>query len=227
MIPDTINRFKKPLIAASVILVALFIIYFSWSLLVFRVTGTTPANNSKVNTGSNTIYIYFNKELKNDPKNITIVAEGDIVNDYSIDKNKISINLKNTENNKSYTVILRNIVSVDNSTISLYPFKFTTGYVSENDLSKDEKQQLQSQTDKGNIDDPIILVLPYNNPNISMNTFYNASGDLIIRVVITLSLADIREGENIAIDRYKEQAKQYLISNDIDPNDYQFEYIIE
>ena len=124
-------------------------------------------------------------------------------------------------------MILRNIVSVDNSTISLYPFKFTTGYVSENDLSKDEKQQLQSQTDKGNIDDPIILVLPYNNPNISMNTFYNASGDLIIRVVITLSLADIREGENIAIDRYKEQAKQYLISNDIDPNDYQFEYIIE
>lgn len=230
MILDLLKKYKVVIIVIAVIIVILLLISIVLNTIIFRVSNTVPSNNTKINTGTNLITIEFNKDIQNIDNN-SVVSESNIIRSVSVDKNKLSIGVNNLQNNRKYQIIINNIKSTDNQIIDKYVYNFETGFVPESQMSEAERNQAIQQTDKGNTQDPIIKVLPYNTPSYTVNYRFVVVGDeetkTVIDVVIYLNEVDRRAGEIESVNFYKKQINDYLIKNGIDINNYQFNYTVK
>lgn len=142
----------------------------------------------------------------------------------------MEIYISNLSNNRNYQIIIKTIKSQDNQLISDYIYSFKTGYVPEDQMSEREKEQAIQQNDRGNTEDPIISVLPYSTPSYRVTYQFRVVGEektqIFIVANIYLNEVDKRAGVELSTEFYKKQINDYLVSNGINPKDYQIEYTV-
>lgn len=217
---------KKALITLGIILMIGLIGWGIYSLSIFRVSDTSPANGSTISRGQATIVISFNRDIQ--PVNLEnqIISSDNIIYGVSTNKNQLIIQTRDLKLDTKYSIALKNITSTKNEVIKLYTYTFTNKYVAYNEQSKSQQdQQLQNQG-KGNIEDIALQVLP-----ISTDTYYISSelldqpqGDKKIKIIIALLITDQQTTNTGLVRQYKQQALDFLKQKGINLDNYVVEY---
>lgn len=212
-----------------IVVVVLFVLLIGWGLyrlLVFQVVSTNPANNAKISAGATTVTFTFNKELT-DVNSIQVKASDNIILKSEVDKNKLNVYLISLQPDKSYDIFLQNISASDGQRIDYYQLHFTNQYIPFNQQSQQVQEQQIKTTDKGNIDDPAVKVLPKYAKDYSIK--YELFGEpsqkgKYIKLHINLLLSQFDANNKAKILEYKNEALDYLKTNGVNPNDYVIEY---
>jgi len=79
-------------------------------------------------------------------------------------------------------------------------------------------------TELANQEDPIMEYLPYSTPNVSIT--YAAKYEKTLDVKIETSAADERDNPEKYINQYKQEAKDWIKSKNLDPDEYTLSYTI-
>lgn len=197
-----------------------------YRLLVFQVVSTTPNNNSKISAGATTVTFSFNKEL-GDISSIKIKASDNIILKSEVSKTNLNVYLVNLQQDKSYTIYLQNITSTDGQKIDDYQLHFSNLYIPYNQQSREAQDQAIKTTDKGNIDDQAVKILPKYDKDYSITyeLFSEPSQKgKYVKLHITLLLSQFDVNNKTKIAEYKNKALEFLKSNGLNPNDYVIEY---
>lgn len=225
-----INRQKLIRISATIAIVAagLFAAYY---FLTFHVTGTTPSLR-KVAAITPIIKVNFNKPIKSVGE-VTIKGGDNILHSYTFDGKQLRILLNKMEVNKTITITLTDVVSTDDYTIGTKVLTFTTKDIAADKLPKDQFDELiiQQDRDTNANADPISAVLPHSTLHYTATLEVagvrdDGSNRMGAYVEINLSASDVRIDREQAIDDYKTEFVDYLVSKGIDSTNYQIVYKI-
>jgi len=222
------NSGNKILWVVGIISIAIIAALVSYRFFVFQIISTTPKNGGEANSSSQTlVVIETNKDLEQNNESLQVLASDDIVNGYKIEKNKLLIQLRNMSINKSYELYIKNIKASDQSKINSYTLKFKNTYQNFNTLSKEEQDKQIADTDKGNIDDPVVKYLPITTDAYYISyVLYDKPDEKgkYQKIVIALLISNPDLENTQMIQDYKKQALDYLKSKGINPNEYVLEY---
>jgi hypothetical protein len=144
-----------------------------------------------------------------------------------VDKNKLILFVSNINQVKKYQIQLKDIKSKDGNAISFISYQFEGAFVPYGQLSDSEKNRQIKETDKGNLQDPVMSILPKYGDNyaIKYELFGEPSqkGKYIKLNIILLLEAQSIDNRDLA-RQYKNEALDFLKSNNINPNDYVIRY---
>lgn len=214
---------KKNIILLLVLLFTTLIGLFVYRSMTFRLVGVEP-NTNHVSVISPFIDISFNKPLKKDsiePKsNTTTLAGFDIV-----DKKTIRVFFDDLQLDSNNTITIELVESEGGKQLHNLSFNFTAKDISFENLSKAQQEAILKQQDTPNTkrDDPVLAYVPYGGLNFELNAVVQDE-QLILQAKLLLSAADVRIDANSAIERYKQEVRDYITSKGLNPDSYTIDY---
>lgn len=196
----------------------------------FHLVRSIPDRTGAVSTAANIFELQFNRELKSGVNYATRLNDpGKIVKQISIKQKVMLLYVVHLNRDQRYSLSINNIEAADGSKIPSVDFSFTARFVPADKLPKEQLKQLQQQTDRGNIDDPILARLPYGGLHFSISSSFtansNSAGGLVLDARLLLDKSDLSE-KSAAIAKYKQQVIDYIKSLGLDPNKYTINYIV-
>ena len=221
------SRYKKIIWSVIIIIIVSFLAWGIYILLVFQVLSISPSQNSKISGGSGQITFNFNRDLDTIDLGKQMYSSEGLAIIAQLDKNKLTLFVSNINQVKKYQIQLKDIKSKDGNTISYINYQFEGAFVPYGQLSDSEKNRQIQETDKGNLQDPVMSILPKYGDNYVIK--YELFGEpsqkgKYIKLNITL-LLDAQNIDNQDLARqYKNEALGFLKSNNINPNDYVIRY---
>jgi len=221
-----LSKYKKPITIVVVIISVLLFIFIIYRNFYFQILSVAPAD-SKVNIGSSFIIINTNKALKELSNDSIIESPSNIVQKVETKKNQIIITTKNIEKDKKYKIVIKDITSSSGDKINFYQYYFTGKYITYNGLNNEVKQESLKTTDKGNINDRAIEILPK-----TTDKFYlkyelfpePTQKGRYVKIIAALLITKYQETDLKLISDYKKSAIKYLVDNGVDPNSYVIEW---
>lgn len=79
-------------------------------------------------------------------------------------------------------------------------------------------------SDSESLTDPLLAFLPYETLNYSVKPRLDDKGSVILVIDISLSESDYRSGVENIVSQYKNEIFEWIKSNGLDPNNYQYQY---
>lgn len=194
----------------------------------FGVTKIIPGNKGTIATSTDTFEIRFNRELdaSKDYKKDSI-DDGGIIKSIKAEKKSLFITVKQLKEGTSYNFTIRNIYDKKGSFVSSLPFSFKATYISEANLTKEQRDLMAKNTDKGISIDPLLSQLPYGGINWVLTGDYESTESgtiLVINAKITFSKSDVTTDKAAAFTTYKKQINDYITSLKLDPAKYNIRY---
>lgn len=224
---EFIRRNKNLLIAAAAIAVVVITIYFVvFNVVLFRVLSTAPENNGAVNLGQSAVIFNFTKDIEAVDMKSQLASSGDILISTEVNKSKLTVYVKNINQNEAYSIELKNIKSKSGEVISSYKLNFQGKYIEASQLNQQILETLEKQTDSNlnpGLEDPVTKLLPKRTSEYSMNfILYQdpSQKGKYVRIETVLFIPDYELENNALIIDYKNKALKYLKDNNINPNDY-------
>lgn len=192
---------------------------------VFRVTEVSP-NVDKVSVISPYLEITFSKNISKD--GLSVEATSDIVSKRTITDNKLQLRLSGMKVNKTYTINLENVMSVDGKKITNKSYSFVAKDIPYSRLSDEEQKAISDIQDSyaPTKSDPILNYLPYGTTEFSLEAVATDNASLVIKADLLLSAADVRSNRQASIDAYRQAVIDYIKSIKLDPNSYNIEYTV-
>jgi len=224
---DFLKRNKNLLIAAAVIAIVVITIYFVvFNVVLFRVLSTAPDNNGSINLGQSAVIFNFTKDIEAVDMKSQVASSKDILISSDVNKNKLTVYVKNINKNEAYSIELKNIKSKSGEVIASYKLNFKGKYVEAKQLNQETLKTLEKQTDSNlnpGLEDPVTKLLPKRTSEYSMNfILYQdpSQKGKYVRIETVLFIPDYELDNNALIIDYKNKALKYLKDNNINPNDY-------
>lgn len=214
---ETFRRYKIPVIITIILLVlALVGIYIYQTFYTFRVTSSSPEQNSVVSYQTPLVRISFNKEISSE--NISLELPKELVTSYFVEKNSLNINIfSGLVANKEYDLVVKSISSKDGMKLGEYKIHFSTN--SSNALAKDDEKIIleRQQSNKPSLlSDPVLEHVPYNTREYYIEPYLDTTSDgngaITLKVTVYLSRDDLKSGRDVSIQRIQNSAKEYLNS---------------
>ncbi len=223
---------NKIIAIVCILALALFGFYKVWQSSQFRVVSTTPSTSRAVATSTSVIKIDFSHDLSEDAQyDRTLLAEGQsIVREVERRGQSIYVRLFELKEGDTYRIVFRDILSASGKVIKSYELGFRATYIPHNRISQAQKDLEAGETDRFEPDDPILDHIPYSSIGYSIEPVHDTTEEGVYTVSVNakifLSNAD-RGFEEQAIEMYRNQIFDYLKSKNINPDNYQFNYIIQ
>ncbi len=227
---------RRNIIRATAVIAVAVLLYIAGSVaynyFFFYAKSASPRNHTAVASSTPQAVITFNKDL--DPnqdiyKDITIEPQTRIYSTIAIDKNKLIITFNALNIDTDYSITFKEIRATNGKVIKNFTYAIKTKYVPYNELSTAQQEKSMEGVDKGNIDDPVLSVIPYSTLNYQItpayNTRDNGSAYLVVKIALRLTNAD-RGNEAAALEIHKKEALDYLRSKNINPDNYTIEYTV-
>lgn len=192
---------------------------------VFRVTEVSP-DVDKVSVISPYLEITFSKNISKD--GLSVDATNDVVSKRIITDNKLQLRLSGMKVNKTYTINLENVMSVDGKKITNKSYSFVAKDIPYSRLSDEEQKAISDIQDSyaPTKSDPILNYLPYGTTDFSLEAVATDNASLVIKADLLLSAADVRSNRQASIDAYRQAVIDYIKSIKLDPNSYNIEYTV-
>lgn len=216
---EAVQKYKTPLIIALVVIVLLCVgVYFYQNIYTFRVSSSTPSQNSVVSYQTPIISIDFTKELSE--KDIQLDLPKELVTSYFVEKSTLNINIfSGLVANKEYDFVVKSVSSKDGMKLGEYTLHFSTN--SSNTLSKDNENivlERQNNNKPALLSDPVLQHVPYNTREYYIEPYLDSTSDgkgsVTLKITVYLSRDDINKGRDASIQRIQNTAKEYLASLD-------------
>lgn len=206
--------------------------YVVWSVLTFRITGTTP-NSNNISFLVPYVDVEFSEELtKNDT--LTVSSDENIVKSFEVSGSKIRVFLDNDVMfpEDRYTIDLFSVTSKDGSVIEKGTVAFTAKDGTFNELTAEQQEYIldQQQSKKQVVfSDPVLEYLPHSTLDYELSALVapaeETGEDIVyIQAKLLLTEADYRINEEVAVQQYTQEVLDYFVSVGIDPNTYEIEY---
>lgn len=215
---------RKRIIISSVALLFIaaagIIVYRS---ITFRLVGAEP-DTDKVSVISPFIDIYFNKPIKKDsvePKSETTLLAGFDV----IDQKTIRVFFDNLELDSDNTITIESVESTNGKRLHNISLRFKAKDIPFEHLSKKQQDAILKQQDTPNTkrDDPILAYVPYGGLHFELSALVQDE-ELTLQAKLLLTAADVRIDPNAAVERYKQEVRDYITSNSLNPDSYKIDY---
>lgn len=224
---DLYTRYKKPLWIVIILALVLILTWVAYTVLVFQVSSISPSQNSKISGGSGQITFNFNRNLGAIDLGKQVYSSEGLAISAQVDKNKLILFVSNISQAKKYRIKLKDIADKDGNTIDYLEYQFEGAFVPYGQLSDSEKRQQIKETDRGNLKDPAMSILPKYGDNyaIKYELFAEPSqkGKYIgLNIILLLDAQDI-DNQGLA-KQFKNEALDFLKNNNINPNDYVIRY---
>ena len=216
---------KKKIIIGLILLSLAVLTFLVYQTLTFRFIGTNPGTN-KISVISPYIDVEFSKPLNQD--SVALSGENAPISKFDIvDKKILRIFLTELKLDTRYRIIIESIAAEDGKQLKNQEISFTTKDIEFDDLPRDQQQAILELQDKPSPikSDPVLEFLPYGGLNYEINAVTRDS-TTILQVRLLLSAADVRINASAAAEQYKQEARDYISSNGINPKEYTFEYEI-
>lgn len=182
----------------------------------FRVTNIDPGQNTTIQSLTKTVVFSFSKDLSAFDRQTQIKGGEGIVAGSKVDGNKLYVQLKSMEDNRSYELVLVGVTATDGSTINEVSYTFK--YLFDPEAS--------AATEKGS-KDPLVTNLPVSTDQyyISYELLDEPTADgktekLIIALLLTNE--DLADPQKVA--SYKKAALNFLDSKGIVASSYVVEF---
>ncbi|MEI6581676.1 MAG: hypothetical protein WCN86_02275 [bacterium] len=221
------SRYKKIIWGAIILLIASFLVWVMYIVLVFQVLSITPSQNSKISGGSGQVTFNFNRDLDTIDLGKQMYSSEGLSISAQVDKNKLTLFISNINQAKKYQIQLKEIRSKEGNTISYINYQFEGAFVPYGQLSDSEKNRQIKETDKGNLQDPVMGILPKYGDNYAIK--YELFGEpsqkgkyIKLNIILLLDAQNINNKD--LAKQYKNEALDFLKSNNINPNDYVIKY---
>lgn len=225
MLTDFLTRYKRLLIiggGVAILLIIGWVVYYS--VFFFHITNVSP-NPNNISYLSPRFVVEFNKDLAADSAK---VSSSDAAISASVSGKRLIINLPaDLEGNKTYVITINTIGSKNGDVIKDHSISLKTVLNSDSLSDADRKTILDKQqaSKTSTINDPIFNHLPHSTLDYSMTgsltNDVGGSHAITIDIEITLSAADAKIDSQTAVERYHQEALDYLRSlKDIDSNNY-------
>lgn len=208
------SKFTKIATGILLFFVVAGLVYVLFYWLAFFVTKTVPSNNSTLNSDSNEITIYFNKnisETKDSLKNKIILQPGVKYSDIKVKDNYLRLYGTEFESHKSYALTLLNIKAESGQVINQKTIKFKTG-----DLPLIEKDESKY---------PLQFDLPYSNSHFQIDA--TKIGDQVtykISVLAILNRPSQEQEYRQQLHQYSQEALDWLKAKGVDTTKYKVEF---
>lgn len=226
------NQKKLLIIIFGALALFIFGAYKIWENAQFRVLQTTPSITNTISTSTSVIKIDFSHDLSDEVAyNHTLILDGQsIVNEVERHERSLYIRIFELEEGKTYKISFAPIKSTNGNTIDKLRLEFKAVFIPYERLSQAQKELEAGETDRFEAEDPVLEFIPYSTLGYSLEPVNGVSEEgsyeLLINLKIFLSNAD-RGYEQEATEAYKNQAFEYLRSNDINPESYKFNYLVQ
>lgn len=206
---------KLALLALSLIGVAL-VAYFAYTYFTFRVVSTEPGKDA--NVGSSVVFT-FNKDLAN-PQDIKFKVSPNIPGNVTISGRKVTFKPSESYKlNTTYVATIDSITARNGSKLTNIKTTFRPSFVSEADMSEDDRNNLVNQTDKLEKENTILTKLPYttNEFKVDYDVIQDAEGNetLILRVTLfaILNRSDQYNTYVAQLNEYKSKSVAWIEQN--------------
>jgi hypothetical protein len=226
-----IKKYILPVIILLVIGVSVVVGLTIWRNSQFRLVTSTPSTKGTIPTSTGTFKLTFNQELGSFDMYQDI--EGDnktLVSDVETNGNTLYLYIKTLAPGSVYKFNLRNIKSKSGETITSIPFNVRATYVPFNRLPKEQQDLEVSKTDRDNISDPILNILPYQGEDYYLEAEFSADDEeipiLIINAELFIRKVDLGKENTQIISEFEPRIFAYLRSKNIDPEKYDYRYTI-
>lgn len=218
------------IISAALLLLLLALVQV-WQNSQFRVVNTLPLQGTRMPTGTSVIKLELNKSISTDSIQLKQVQDPQtIVRGVEATEKTILIRIAAIEENKKYTINLGDVRSVSGDTIKQLTLRFTGAYIPYERLSNEAKQLLLSETDRAVPEDPLQAHLPHSTLDYQLKALNTVNHDneheFQVLATLYLSGADVRSGQDQAVQRLKLQIQEYIRSKGLDPTAYSIKYEI-
>jgi|GEM_PF-2352260 len=221
------SRYKKIIWSVIIMIIVSFLAWGIYILLVFQVLSITPSQNSKISGGSGQVTFNFNRDLDTIDLGKQMYSSEGLAISAQVDRNKLTLFISNINQVKKYRIQLKDIRSKDGNAISYINYQFEGAFVPYGQLSDSEKNRQIKETDKGNIQDPVMGILPKYGDNYVIK--YELSGEpsqkgkyIKLNIILLLDAQNINNRD--LAKQYKNEALGFLKNNNINPNDYVIKY---
>ena len=225
MLTDFLTKYKRLLIIGGggvTLLIISWAIYYN--VFFFHITNESP-NPDNISYLSPRFVVEFNKDLVADSVK---VSSNNATISSSVAGKQLIINLPaDLEGNKTYVITIDAVASKSGDMIKNHSISIKTALNSKSLSDADRKTILDKQqaSKTSTINDPILSYLPHSTLDYSMTgsltNDVGGSHAITIDIEITLSAADAKIDSQAAVERYHQEALDYLHSlKDIDTNNY-------
>ncbi len=221
---------SKLLIASIALLLCVAIGFGIWNMLRFRVTGTVPNMKGTVPTATSVVKIKFSKALDTSRE----IARGEItdpqaiVHEVSIEDKALLFRLDDLQEGVQYTIGLNYIQSKSGQRIDNIQFTFVPRYVAPDDMSPEQQELELQETDRNNLEDPIMKYLPHSTLNYTLHPAHEADEEggyvFVVDAKILLSAAEVRIDRLGTVELRKKEIQDYIRSLGLDPANYVIRY---
>lgn len=217
----------KKLLTIIGIMTVLIGLYIAWSIIFFRITGTTPGGKT-YSVDTPYVVVNFNKKLGvNTPQQIT--GTDKLIKSIDFKEKSIRINFRTLQLDQKYTISLNTIRSASGDELSK-TITFTAKEIEFDKLPKDQQKILIDNQDQDpGTADPILAFLPYGGENFRLSASPTTDQNLDTSVALTAELflskadLDIRAEAEAA---YKQQVVDYIQSVGLKAENYTITYSV-
>lgn len=220
------------IVVVTALAILAYVGFLIWQNTQFRVTGTTPSTSGSVATSTSVIKIDFSHDLSEEVVyNRTIIDDGQsLVREIERRDRSLYVRIFEIFEGENYTISFKDILSSDGEVIKNFRLTFTAKYIPSERLSQAQKELENGETDRFEVEDPILKHIPYSTIGYSLEPVNSVSEEgsyaLFVNMKIFLSNTD-RGFEEEAVESYKKQAFDYLRSKGINSDDYEFNFIVQ
>lgn len=228
------NSRQKRIIILVVVVVVLFLGFGLVRNMRFRVLSTTPKLKGAVATDLKTFVIVFNRELApNVDYKQKLTDPENHVKEIEAEAKRLVLYTNSAQDEKNYKFELNDITAADGSVIRSIQFNYTAKYIPFEKLPKDQQQLIEEQNLRPRADNPILNYLPHGGLHFNLDAVFSEvneeSGELGAVTLVAqlyLSNSDVKINREAAIEKYKKEVLDYIVSIGFDPNNFAIRYEI-
>lgn len=195
----------------------------------FRLVTSTPNTTGTIASSTGTFKLVFNRKLKADMSLQKILDSGDnsrepIVTSMRIEDKTMHLSVRALDEETEYSFSLKNVTAASGETIPEVGFKFTPVYIPLSRLSEAQKELEATETDRGNLEDPLNQFLPYQSDELYLTGeyIYNDEDEavFIVNSDAFITAAEVQLPPSVIIGRYEAKVKAFIKSKGLDPAKY-------
>jgi len=164
---------------------------------------------------------------------LSVEGSAGLVQNYHISGKSLVIGLNYPlEINKTYTIVIKSVMSEGGATITDRTLTVKAVDVPYDKLSRRAQQALLNAQDKnqGVLNDPLVAHLPHSTLDYNLSAVVQTGSKgkdvLAVKAELLLSNADVKSGEQQAIDQYKQEVFDYIRSFGLDPSKYVISFVV-
>lgn len=213
------------IIGATILLI--LIGYGIWTLSQFRVVAVAP-DPKNLPLGTSTLTIDLSQNLQEISIDKNISSSDSIINGMYLSKpSQITVQLGQLQENKSYTILLKDLRSTNGQVINEYVIQFSPTYVPFNELSSAEQKRQIEKTDQNVPNDPALSATPHTTEEYRLTSTQIAkNGKVEVELTLDILIPERQlSNPNDFIRAAKNDAFEYLKQNNVNPDNYKINYI--